>query len=476
VLKNVKNGPDDLGDRDSSFGRLLAGALDARSASVRKDARSASPGEDARSASPGEDARSASLREDARSASLREDARGALMPDEGCLDADTLAAWADDNLGRAERTAAEAHAADCARCQALLAAMVKIAPAPDASKPWWRLSALGWLIPVTAATAGAIVIWAILPGRAPLHRSERTTSVAASSAASGAASGVDRFARADAPLPGPPPVRLEEQNGQREARSVPPDESTRRNARPAAPLGLQGARVDKQKAAPLEERAKKAAAAPPDTSDMKQSFSADATARSQPATVGGVTGIPEPKAEAARSAAPPMSMSEAVTVTTRMRALDAALGTVITSPNPASLWRIVPGGGIPAGAGSGSPSIPGRFGSPGNPGNAGNAGNPGNVVQRSIDGGTTWQTQEIGASLPLTAGASPSPSVCWLVGPAGTVLLSTDGRSWQRLAFPETVNLVSVTATDARIATVTANDGRRFTTTDGGLTWARSGS
>ena len=44
-----------------------------------------------------------------------------------------------------------------------------------------------------------------------------------------------------------------------------------------------------------------------------------------------------------------------------------------------------------------------------------------------------------GATETLMAGSSPSPSVCWLVGPSGTVLLSTDGRSWRRVAFPETV-------------------------------------
>jgi photosystem II stability/assembly factor-like uncharacterized protein len=75
----------------------------------------------------------------------------------------------------------------------------------------------------------------------------------------------------------------------------------------------------------------------------------------------------------------------------------------------------------------------------------------------------------------LTAGASPTPSVCWLVGPAGTVLLSTDGRSWQRLAFPEAANLVAVTATDDKTASVTASDGRTFSTTDGGLMWSRAG-
>jgi photosystem II stability/assembly factor-like uncharacterized protein len=49
--------------------------------------------------------------------------------------------------------------------------------------------------------------------------------------------------------------------------------------------------------------------------------------------------------------------------------------------------------------------------------------------------------------------------------------LSTDGRTWQRVAFPESVDLVSIRASDGVNATVTAADGRTFTTTDGGRTW-----
>ena len=40
-------------------------------------------------------------------------------------------------------------------------------------------------------------------------------------------------------------------------------------------------------------------------------------------------------------------------------------------------------------------------------------------------------------------------------------------------AFPEKVDLVAVQATDAKTATVTTSDGRRFSTTDGGATWSR---
>ena len=64
-------------------------------------------------------------------------------------------------------------------------------------------------------------------------------------------------------------------------------------------------------------------------------------------------------------------------------------------------------------------------------------------------------------------------SVCWLVGRGGVVLLSTDGRNWRRVAFPEATDLSAVQATDARAASVSSADGRTFSTTDGGVTWVR---
>ena len=47
------------------------------------------------------------------------------------------------------------------------------------------------------------------------------------------------------------------------------------------------------------------------------------------------------------------------------------------------------------------------------------------------------------------------------------------GRSWKRVAFPETIGLTSISAVDDKTATVTTSDGRRFTTTDGGSAWTR---
>jgi photosystem II stability/assembly factor-like uncharacterized protein len=95
----------------------------------------------------------------------------------------------------------------------------------------------------------------------------------------------------------------------------------------------------------------------------------------------------------------------------------------------------------------------------------------GSTLQRSTDGGTTWENQSAGTVAELTAGAAPSPLVCWVVGRGGMVLLSTDGRTWRRLAFPEAIDLSAVRAQDARTASVSTADGRTFGTTNAGATW-----
>jgi hypothetical protein len=96
------------------------------------------------------------------------------------------------------------------------------------------------------------------------------------------------------------------------------------------------------------------------------------------------------------------------------------------------------------------------------------------VVQRSTDRGASWEDLPTGVATDLTAGAAPSTLVCWIVGRQGTVLRTTDGRLWQRIVFPEAIDLVGVTATDARSAAVTAADGRTFRTVDGGNSWLPS--
>jgi hypothetical protein len=338
-------------------------------------------------------------------------ARSGDAPDGACLDAETLAAWADDALDARERASAEAHAADCARCQALLAAMVKTLPAPTAARSPWRLPALGWLVPLTAV-ATALVIWVAVPRPAPVQVSEVATTV-------------DQVEPVRAPVSAPPAeARAKAQPEPERKDQIVPQRAAEGSARSVV-APREG--VD----AALEKRA-----SPPASANAL----ADAQTISPSAPTAGAASAPS-----LAPAAPPQSADatlrrETATLSARTSAFATVPEVVVVSSNPATRFRLLRGGG----------------------------------VQRSADAGATWRTEVTGATETLTAGSSPSPSVCWLIGPSGTVLLSTDGRSWRRLRFPETADLRSVTATDGENVTVTTVDGRAFVTTDGGQTWSRA--
>ena len=94
------------------------------------------------------------------------------------------------------------------------------------------------------------------------------------------------------------------------------------------------------------------------------------------------------------------------------------------------------------------------------------------IVQHSDDKGANYATQyALDEKSAVTAGSSPTPLVAWLVGRGGLVIVTIDGRTWRRIAFPEPADLISVLAIDARTATVTTADRRSFTTSDGGASW-----
>jgi hypothetical protein len=329
-------------------------------------------------------------------------AREGAAPAGACLDAETLAAWADQALDARERAMAEAHAADCGRCQALLAAMIRTAPPAVAAAPsWWWMPALGWLVPLTAA-ATALAIWVAVPNRAPIQVSD------------GGAAAVDQAVPADQAAPARAPARPAA-------------------AAPAPSADLKAKAAENEPPAVVRERQESAAL-------DKQ------TAQAPPAPAGvlseAVTIAPA-ASSAADSALPRTAPGEPRALgaaTARMSTFANAMQDVIVSSNPATRFRLLPGGG----------------------------------VQRSADGGATWRTEVTGATETLTAGSSPSPSVCWLIGPSGAVFLSSDGRTWRHLAVPEAEDLRAVTATDNEHATVTTVGGHTFVTTDGGQTWSRA--
>jgi hypothetical protein len=95
------------------------------------------------------------------------------------------------------------------------------------------------------------------------------------------------------------------------------------------------------------------------------------------------------------------------------------------------------------------------------------------TVERSTDGGATWTTAVTVMDGTWTAGAAPSSTTLWLVGRKGLVERTIDGRTFQRVTFPETTDLSAVQATSADTATITTADGRSFGTTDGGKSWVQ---
>jgi len=148
---------------------------------------------------------------------------------------------------------------------------------------------------------------------------------------------------------------------------------------------------------------------------------------------------PESAAPAAAPVASAPAPAQTGRFSTPQEAMTSGARVIVASPGTAFRWRLGPAGS----------------------------------VEFSTDAGTAWESRPTGEDADLTAGASPGGTVCWVVGRGGTVLLTTDGRQWRRVTFPVAADLVAVQATDARTATVTAADGRRFRTVDGGGTWER---
>jgi hypothetical protein len=392
-------------------------------------------------------------------AALREHRADAAGAGAACLDAEALAAWADGALGRGEAQRVEMHLSSCAHCQSVAAAFARSAPAMPERAPWWQRLNARWLVPALAA-AGAIALatWTIVPRSEP--------------------------APAAAPL-APPPMAAERQQAPAGAAGSPATASPRAQA--AEPAPELRAAADAVQPLRRDTAAKAEAPAnrvPPSDESMRSRVNTDPRA-----AIGGtapVTALPAPPPPPAPSPvpapAPPASKPAAATVgqaaaapppppaAPAQRALSESLAfrkeaTVVAefSPPPARAQQAAGRGGggggrsaqMRAAPSTPAPPIRWRILSTG-------------VVQRTTDG-TNWSAVKVDAG--VRAGVAPSPQVCWLVGELGLVLRATDGATFQRVSFPERVDLASVTATSDRQATVTTSGGRRFTTDDGGRTW-----
>jgi hypothetical protein len=409
-----------------------------------------------------------------------------------CPDPEALAALVEGSLARAERELVEAHCASCTRCQETLASLVRalpVAAGTDASAPawgWLRWRPWRWAVPATAMAA-LIAAWVAtraprsgdqkaesivaqsLPTRAEpeeVHRRtaaeppalrEETPSVsrgAAAPAAAGPAAGGDKSpASAGAPAG---PARLESDAWAKQGAEMPA-------AAAPATSELEAMRVKEQPApppAPLQQ----VPAAPAELAEGR----AAKTAPPSIASLGEVTGA----APAAPPAAAPAKKPDKLADRTEAKAEDQAkAGAVrgdevaaakVAAPAPVSNrpqetgMRALAPAASEARAPGGSTRWRFAFGG---------------LLFKSSDAGLSWDRQESGVTADLLAGAAPSPTVCWIVGKGGTVIVTADGERWQARPLAESVDVARVEARDALTAVVTAVDGRRFSTVDGGATW-----
>ncbi|MGE0461484.1 MAG: zf-HC2 domain-containing protein [Vicinamibacterales bacterium] len=362
-------------------------------------------------------------------AMLRRQMPGGAGPGDACPDAETLAAWTDGGLDARAQAQVEAHAAGCARCQALMAAIVKSEPAPAALAPegsWSRWS-LRWLVPLTAAAA-ATLVWVLVPGGEQ------------------------------------PSTRVKEELTQARAESPTQPAAVETPAAEPSAIDLQKALPG---AAPKDERDAAASRSPGDVAR-------DSALEAAPAELPPARAETEAKTVRPVPADAPAPLAETDSIERERRSAEAAAerpSPAAPAPPPAAQAQAAPAAGAPAGTREGfagntlsqgivssDPAVRWRLAGPG-------------VVERSTDAGSSWTRLETGVAATFTAGSAPSGSVCWLVGPGGVVLVTTDARTWRRVTSPAALDLAAVDATDATSATVRTANGRAFRTTDGGGTW-----
>ncbi len=101
-----------------------------------------------------------------RDAWLRSMMRSTVVtPSGACVDAETLATWAEGTLDAKHAEAVERHASNCSRCMAVLASMERIVPPAEEPGESWSVASLWrWLVPLTAV-ATAVAIWIVVPDR-----------------------------------------------------------------------------------------------------------------------------------------------------------------------------------------------------------------------------------------------------------------------------------------------------------------------
>ena len=336
--------------------------------------------------------------------------KGQSAPDSICPDAETLAAFWDQSLAADEQRFWEAHCATCLRCQAHLAALAHTSVVEEDLTEAGRAPRFWWLTD-----------WRWL---VPI--------------ASAAAVLLAVWVIDPAPLIEPQVSTVRDDSVSNAATGSVEETAERRQ-----PVALERQDVspaERENFAPETEQAL--------LQDQDEVSALDQVTAAEPAE------SDAPRDDSRNRLSAPSAMAELAERRLAPQSIDARGATApisagrfeassiiqITSGDGSRRWRVLP---------------PGR-------------------LEHSVDGGLTWTMQLEDAGATMSAGFSPSPTVCWIVGGSGAILRTVDGgETWERITAPREVDLTGVEAVDGRSARIDAADGLSFRTEDGGLTWER---
>jgi hypothetical protein len=400
----------------------------------------------------------------------------------GCIDAEQLAAWADGGLDASAARIVETHLASCASCQAMAAAFARVAPpaAVPSRGAWaWR-----WIVPIAATAAAAgLAIWVLAPRPSvePAASVERT--MAQNEIAPVTPPPAAPALEPAAPAASMPPARS---MGKVVAPTATPrnrDASTS-TPPPAASSGSLRQDVDR----PVRQNAAEIRPEPPPpmppAPELRQADAAGRTLRAEPP--------PRPVAAPEPAATRPQETVDVTATAPLIQAQSGERGFTVSTTQAENL-PITRGSVTRLPANTAGTSVVAEFAVPNVMMNGVSAIDVGGAmvdtraaaaaaasrwrvlasgeVQRSATNDGPWQAVTIDPAVHITTGVAPLPSVCWLIGRSGVVLRTSDAQHFARVPFPETVDLVLIRTTNGASATVTAADGRMWTTTDEGKTW-----
>ncbi len=218
------------------------------------------------------------LLEDALTHELR--AAGTPPATGACLDAETVAAWMDGGLAPDAMVMAEAHASNCARCQALLGTLVRTTPAVAVTEAHGSSLWRWWMAPL-AASAAALTLWIVVPAEPVVAPVDPPAAVVLPSAPEAA-----RLGQASPAEPAPPRSAAESKRLARNRADVPAPKVNADAGKPDA-QAFAGLEKRKEEAANVADTTAEArvAAAPAAASQRAQAAAlpdARVTARSSP--------------------------------------------------------------------------------------------------------------------------------------------------------------------------------------------------